>query len=149
MMVIVMGPIGATLFWIGLLGAAYDGYPALAFGYSKMFVGAVHQTFPSRKARFEDPNTDPIMRWIQIPVLLILPLIFSLPIAPNFIVLTVFANAIAVVLIPAIVVGIVWITNKKEWLLPGWANSWWENVIIIAVGGVGIWATFNLIRSFF
>ena len=149
MMVIVMGPIGATLLWIGLLGAAYDGYPALAFGYSKMFVGAVHQTFPARRARFKDPNSDPIMRWIQIPVLLILPLIFSLPFAPNFIVLTVFANAIAVVLIPAIVVGVVWITNKKEWLLPGWTNSWWENVIIIAVGGVGIWATFNLIRSFF
>lgn len=152
MMVSVIGPAGAILLWIGLLGAAYDGYPALALGYSKMFVGAVHQTFPQRAERFSaeerDPlDEDPIRRWVQIPILLILPLIFSLPFSPGFIFLTVIANALAVVLVPGIIVGLFWMTNKRQWLLPGWANSWWENVIMVIIGAIGLWATYELVRN--
>jgi hypothetical protein len=147
MMELALGPIGGVLLWIGLFGATFDALPANAFGYTKMFIGAVHQTFRHRSERFDRPESDPLFKWIQIGALLVLPLVFSLPFAPDFVILTLVGNALAVVLVPVIIVGLIWITNKKELLLPGYANSWWENAILLLVGAIGVWGTYSLIQS--
>lgn len=32
-------------------------------------------------------------------------------------------------------------------MLPNYANRWWENLILVAIGAVGLWATYQLIVS--
>jgi hypothetical protein len=70
-----------------------------------------------------------------------------LPQAPNLVVLTIFGNALQVVVVPAIIVGLIWITNSRRWMLREYVNSWWENVLLLAIGAIGLWATYNLITQ--
>lgn len=91
--------------------------------------------------------SDPLFRWVQIGVLIVLPLVFALPFAPNLVILTIAGNAFAVLTAPIIIVGLLFITNNRRWMLQGYANRWWENVILFVVGGIGLWATYGLIKS--
>jgi Mn2+/Fe2+ NRAMP family transporter len=90
--------------------------------------------------------SDPLMRWLQ-AFLLIPPLIFSLPQAPNLIVLTIFGNALQVVVVPGLIVGLIWITNSRRWMLQEYVNRWWENILLLLIGAIGLWATYNLITE--
>lgn len=149
MMELVMGPIGSTLLWIGLFFATFDNVGVQAFGYTKIFMSGVYKTYTGRSDRFDNnAETDPVFRILQIGALMILPLIFSTPFAPNFLVLTVFGGALPIILVPVIIVGILWLTNNKRLMMPGYANRWWQNIILFAVGAVGIWGTFGLIKAF-
>jgi hypothetical protein len=90
--------------------------------------------------------SDPLIRWIQ-AFLLFPPLLFSLPQGPNLVVLTVFGNALQVVVVPAIIVGLIWITSSRRWMLREYVNSWWENVLLFVIGVIGLWATYNLVTE--
>jgi hypothetical protein len=63
------------------------------------------------------------------------------------IVLTVFGNALQVVVVPAMIVGLIWITSSRRWMLHEYVNRWWENVILFVIGAIGLWATYNLITE--
>jgi Mn2+/Fe2+ NRAMP family transporter len=115
---------------------------------------AVHDHPPASEVEEDRRSTlpsdtfvsDPLIRWIQ-AFLLFPPLIFSLPQGPNLIVLTVFGNALQVIVVPAIIVGLIWITNSRRWMLREYANSWWENLLLFVIGAIGLWATYNLITE--
>jgi Mn2+/Fe2+ NRAMP family transporter len=148
MMELVMGPIGSTLLWIGLFFATCDNVGVQAFGYTKIFLSGLHQTFSGRRERYNDrPESDPLFRMLQIG-LLVLPLIFSTPFAPNFIVLTVFGGALPIVLVPVIIVAVLWLTNKKGWFLPGYETKWWQSVVLFVIGAISVWGTVGLVQSF-
>ena len=99
-------------------------------------------------AKSETSLRDPIFRVSQIGLLIILPLIFSLPGTSDFIVLTILANAMAVLTAPIILVGVILITNNRRWMLAEYRNKWWENLILLVVAGIGLWATYGLLKSF-
>lgn len=173
-----VGSAGPTLMWIAIFFIAFDNIPAYSYGFTRILVEAIHETFPARGARYaqaartsshgdspvihssegdvskeelaksETSVRDPIFRYSQIGLLIILPLIFSLPGTADFIVLTILANAMAVLTAPIILVGVILITNNKQWILPEYRNKWWENVILFIVAGIGLWATYGLIKSF-
>ena len=174
MMGLAIGPIGPTLFWIALFFVVFDNIPAQAYVFSRMCVESVHKSFPQRRRRYENslPQSstetgqsdgsagddaaeedtakdsvirDPLMLWLQIGVLIIPPVIFSLPFAPDLIIVTVLGNALSVVTIPAIIIGLILLTSSRRFMLPGYANSWWEMSILIVIGMIGLWATYKLI----
>ena len=99
-------------------------------------------------AKSETSTRDPIFRYSQIGLLIVLPLIFSLPGLADFILLTIVANAMAVLTAPIILVGVILITNNRRWMLAEYRNKWWENLILLIVAGIGLWATYGLITSF-
>jgi Mn2+/Fe2+ NRAMP family transporter len=172
-----VGSFGPTLMWIAIFFIAFDNIPAYSYGFTRILVEAVHETFPARGARYahaartashgdspvvhssegdvskeelaksETSTKDPIFRYSQIGLLIVLPLIFSLPGLADFILLTIVANAMAVLTAPIILVGVILITNNRQWMLSAYRNKWWENLILLVIAGIGLWATYGVIKS--
>lgn len=142
-----VGSFGPTMLWLALFFVTFTTFPAQSHGYCKLLLDSVHQTFRARGERYGRPENDPSFRWLQYPVLLILPLILSLPFAPNVVVLTVIASGIAVLIAPIIIVGVILLTSNRNFMLPGYVNRWWQIIILLLVGAIGLWASYNLIRE--
>lgn len=147
MMETAVGSFGPTMLWLGLFFVTFTTFPTYAFGFTKLLVDGIHSTSRTRGERYETPEEDPAFRWIQISVLLVLPLIFALPFAPNLIVLTVTGSSLAVLTAPIILVGTILLTSNKRMMLPGYANRWWQTGILLIIGAIGIWATYGVLTG--
>jgi len=119
-----------------------------------MLTEAVHRSRPERARRLQAASpstpaeqlhhTDPLFKSLLLFVMLT-PIIFSFPFGPDLIVITLLGNGLSVLTVPALMVGLVAITMRKDLMLPGYANRWWENLMLAAIGAVGLWATYELI----
>lgn len=145
MMEIAVGSFGPTILWVGLFFVAFSSVPAYAMSFTRLMVDGFHKSFPSRAERYT-LKTDPISRRMMV-IVLVVPLIFSLPFAPNVVVLTVIGSGFAVLSAPIIITGVIMLTSRKKYMLPGFANRWWETLIMAAIGAVGIWAIYHLISA--
>jgi Mn2+/Fe2+ NRAMP family transporter len=174
MMKLAIGPAGPYLLWIAVFFAVFDNIGTQVYTFPRIAVEAVHKTFPRRAERYGtlihstdadagapavDPEIkpqrhlrlaglmrDPMFRWIQ-AILLIPPIFFALPHGPGLVAITVFGNAIQVFVVPAMIVGLIWMTNHRKWMLKGWANKWWENLILLVIGGIGFWAAWGIAKD--
>jgi Mn2+/Fe2+ NRAMP family transporter len=142
-----VGLIGPLLLWIGLFFITFDTFPVFAFGFTKVLLDGVQRTFPRQVQTYENPENHPAFNWIQIGALLILPLIFSLPMAPSFIALTIAGNALGAITGPIIIVGVIVLTTSKKYMLPEYVNKWWETVALLIIGGIGLWATYGVVAG--
>jgi Mn2+/Fe2+ NRAMP family transporter len=142
-----VGLIGPLLLWIGLFFITFDTFPVFAFGFTKVLLDGLQRTFPRQVQTYENPENHPAFNWIQIGALLILPLIFSLPMAPSFIALTIAGNALGAVTGPIIIVGVIILTTSKKFMLPEYVNKWWETVALLIIGGIGLWATYGIVAD--
>jgi Mn2+/Fe2+ NRAMP family transporter len=142
-----VGVIGPILLWIGLFFITFDTFPVFAYGFTKVFLDGVQRTFSRQVQTYENPENHPAFNWIQIGVLLILPLIFSLPMAPSFIALTIAGNALGAITGPIIIVGVIVLTTSKKFMLPEYVNKWWETVALLIIGGIGLWATYGVVAG--
>jgi len=75
------------------------------------------------------------------------PIVFALPVFPDVVVMTVVGSASAGLMAPVIIVGTLFLTNDRRRMLPGHTNRWWENVILVVVGLVGLWAAYGLVTG--
>lgn len=144
-----IGAIGPLLLWIGLFFVTFTSFPAYSFGFTKVLLDGLQRTFPGglESDEIPDPENHRYFKWIQIGLLLVLPLIFSLPVAPNFIALTIAGNAMGAITGPIIIVGVIVLTTSKKYMLPEYANKWWETVALLIIGGIGLWATYGVVRG--
>jgi Mn2+/Fe2+ NRAMP family transporter len=101
---------------------------------------------PSRHVRLSGLMRDPLFRRLQW-LLLLPPILFTLPHGPSLVAITVFGNAIQVFVVPAMIVGLLWMTNSRKWMLKGFANKWWENLILLVICGIGIWAAWGIAKG--
>ena len=101
---------------------------------------------PSRHVRPTALMHDPLFRRIQW-LLLLPPILFTLPHGPSLVAITVFGNAIQVFVVPAMIVGLLWMTNSRKWMLKGFANKWWENLILLVICGIGLWAAWGIAKG--
>jgi Mn2+/Fe2+ NRAMP family transporter len=101
---------------------------------------------PARHVRPAALMRDPLFRRIQW-LLLLPPILFTLPHGPSLVAITVFGNAIQVFVVPAMIVGLLWMTNSRKWMLKGYANRWWENAILLVICGIGIWAAWGIAKG--
>lgn len=142
-----IGAIGPLLLWIGLFFVTFTSFPAYSFGFTKVLLDGVQRSFPGglESDEIPDPENHRYFKFIQIGILLVLPLIFSLPMAPNFITLTIAGNAMGAITGPIIIVGVIVLTTSKKYMLPEYANKWWETVALLIIGGIGLWATYGVV----
>jgi Mn2+/Fe2+ NRAMP family transporter len=101
---------------------------------------------PARHVRLSALMKDPLFRRLQL-LLLLPPILFTLPHGPSLVAITVFGNAIQVFVVPAMIVGLLWMTNSRKWMLKGFANKWWENLILLVICGIGIWAAWGIAKG--
>jgi Mn2+/Fe2+ NRAMP family transporter len=104
------------------------------------------QITPARHVRPTALMHDPLFRRIQW-LLLLPPILFTLPHGPSLVAITVFGNAIQVFVVPAMIVGLLWMTNSRKWMLKGFANKWWENLILLVICGIGLWAAWGIAKG--
>lgn len=148
MMRLAIGPAGPWLLWIGLALTAFCSFTSYARGYTKIFFSGLRSTFPDRST--PDPEredrTRPF-RAVQIGLMVLVPIVFALPVFPDVVVMTVVGSASAGLMAPVIIVGTLFLTNDRRRMLPGHTNRWWENVILVVVGLVGLWAAYGLVTG--
>lgn len=144
MMAQAVGPIGPVLLWITVFFVCFTSYPTFSVGFTKLLMHGVHLS-TKRGEKYEKPEQDPRFKWFSIGGLLLVPLIFSMPFAPNLVTLTIVGNSLAVITAPIIILGIIFMTSRKSMMLPDYVNKWWENLILGIVGCIGLWATYSLL----
>jgi Mn2+/Fe2+ NRAMP family transporter len=142
-----VGAIGPLLLWIGLFFVTFTSFPAYSFGFTKVLLDGVQRTLSGQVETYENPENHRAFKWIQVGLLLIVPLLFSLPMAPNFIVLTIAGNALGAITGPIIIVGVIVLTTSKKYMLPEYANKWWETIALLIIGGIGLWATYGVVAG--
>jgi hypothetical protein len=142
-----VGAIGPLLLWIGLFFVTFTSFPAYSFGFTKVLLDGVQRTLSGQVETYENPENHRAFKWIQVGLLLIVPLLFSLPAAPNFIALTIAGNALGAITGPIIIVGVIILTTSKKYMLPEYANKWWETVALLIIGGIGLWATYGIVAD--
>lgn len=153
-----IGPAGPTVMWVAIFFAVFDNIVTQPRVFVRMFIESLYKTRPERLRRVRAAAPDPDVPekdafhhdrlfWILLVAIMTVPVVFSLPFAPDLIVLTLLGNALSVVTVPAIMIGLIIITTSRK-LLGAYANKWWETITLLAICGVGLWATYALITEF-
>jgi Mn2+/Fe2+ NRAMP family transporter len=127
-----IGPIGEHLFYIGLLGAAWTTVAGSTFALAKMTTEALHEVAPARAEKYggvseRDPVYRVVVGWTLVAV------VWSLPFAPDFVVLTVVAHTLTSPFLVLIVIGLIVLLNRRD-LMGDRRNRWWENVVLGLIG---------------
>lgn len=149
MMTLALGPVGPWLLWLGLTLTAFCSFTSYARGYTKIFFSGIRHAFPARVNAEIPVDRLPAFRAVQIGLMLMVPILFTLPGFPDVVALTVAGSATAGMMAPIVIVGTLIVTNDKRRMLPGFTNKWWENVILVVVGCIGIWAAYGFIKGLF
>ncbi|MCI2417337.1 Nramp family divalent metal transporter [Saccharopolyspora sp. K220] len=147
MMRLAVGPAGPWIFWLGLFFVAFSSFPSYATGYTKILFSGLYESLPKRRERYRDGARDPLFNVLQIGVMVVLPLAFALPGLPDVLVLTIVGSSITGILAPIILIGTIALTASKRFMIPAYANRWWMNVILCAVGVIGLWAAYGTIAG--
>lgn len=127
-----IGPAGTSIFYLGLLGAAWTTVASSIFALAKMSVEALHVVAPARARRFagkrlsKDPYYTVVITWGLLAVL------WSLPHAPGFVVLTVVNHVLTAPMLLVIVIGMLMMMNRKD-IMGKHCNNRLENIGLVIV----------------
>ncbi|MDQ0218142.1 Mn2+/Fe2+ transporter [Peribacillus cavernae] len=131
------GYFGSLLFYIGVFAVVYSSIIAFSNGLPKVIVDALHQVKPERKKKYgEKYENDPMFKWFSL-FILVTPIIWSIPGMPGVVTLAVYVNVLGVIGMPAILIGILILSNQKT--LGKYRNNWFENILLVASTLVTLW----------
>ena len=54
-------------------------------------------------------------------------------------------TALAAITGPIIIVGVIVLTTSRRFMLPQYANRWWETLALLAIGGIGLSAAYGVV----
>ena len=76
----------------------------------------------------------------------IVPIVASLPSAPNMVVLNIIGTSLCTsISLPFIVVGLIWLTSSKKYMMDCAVNKKWETAILVFLGIIAFAITIQLI----
>ncbi|MDI2030390.1 Nramp family divalent metal transporter [Saccharopolyspora sp. TS4A08] len=153
-----IGPAGPPIMWLAIFFTVFNNIVTQPRVFVRMFVESLHKSRPERLARLraqrdltgvEDKDAFSYDRlfWIILTVIMTVPIVFSLPGMPGMVIITLLGNSVNVLTVPMIIVGLIVMTSKRSLMLEGHVNKWWETAILVAIGAVGLWATYELVLS--
>lgn len=141
-----LGKTGSIVFYLGAFGALYSSVVGHAVGFPKIAMENINLLIPGRKEKYQKVDEDPLYKKLALATL-VLPVIWSLPGLPGFIVLTLFVNALNVVIIPAIAVGLLICSNEKKFL-GKYTNNLFENLILVSTTILALYSAFKMFMGF-
>ena len=143
-----LGQMGGLIFYIGVFGVLFASIVGKSTGFPRLIVDAFYVINKERKEKYGGKyNQDPMFKWVMIFVL-VTPLIWSIPGMPGFIALTIGVNAINIVGLPVIAIGILILSNRKN-LMGEHKNNWFENISLSLASILAIWSAAQLAINFF
>lgn len=139
MLHLAVGPIGPFLLWMCIFLAAMTSFPPQSRGFAQLAVNGLNHSIPAFRKYIDRDEANPIFRYIQIIVFVIVPVVAALPAAPNLIALNIVGTAMSTVLsLPIIVVCILVLTSSKKFMHSYAVNKWWQIVLLAVLGVIAI-----------
>lgn len=140
MMSIAVGPIGPILLWMCIFLAAMTSFPPQSRGFAQLAINGFHlSTRRGKKYLGGRDEKDPLFKKIQIIGFIVIPLVASLPAAPNLIALNIVGTSVSTVLsLPFIVFGILLLTGSKKYMSDYAVNKWWQTALLVVLGIIAI-----------
>jgi Mn2+/Fe2+ NRAMP family transporter len=128
-----LGQLGTTLFYLGIFAALYSSIIGNGVAYGYLASDALRRWRPEAASTSgERYRKNQGYRWIVSWVILS-PLFWILLGQSDFVGLTLTVNALQVVILPVLVVGVWMITAKTKYIGAKYRNQWWENIIMAFV----------------
>lgn len=145
MMGVIVGPLGPALLWLCILLAAMTSFPPQSRGFAQLAVNGIHLSTRKGKKWLGRDEQDPLFKRIQIGGFIVLPLLASLPAAPNLIALNIVGTSVATVMsLPFIVVGILVLTSSKKFMADYAVNKWWQTALLAVLGIIAVVVGFQI-----
>lgn len=145
MMRMLVGPIGPALLWLCIFLAAMTSFPPQSRGFAQLAVNGIHHSTRGGRRFLGRDEEDPLFRRIQIAVFTVLPLVASLPEAPNLIALNIVGTSVSTVLsLPFILLAIVVLTSSRRYMADYAVNRWWQTGLLGVLGVIAIVVGFQI-----
>ena len=146
MMSIAVGPVGPVLLWMCIFLAAMTSFPPQSRGFAQLAINGFHlSTRRGKKYLGGRDEKDPLFKKIQIIGFIVIPLVASLPAAPNLIALNIVGTSVSTVLsLPFIVFGILVLTGSKKYMSDYAVNKWWQTALLVVLGIIAIVVGFQI-----
>jgi Mn2+/Fe2+ NRAMP family transporter len=144
---IVLGEGGKKLFYLGMFGAVYTSLlgNGLGLGYLASHAYQRWRAGESKEEK-EDYRTHPMYRIVALWIMLS-PFIWIFTGKADFVTLTLLANTLMAVLIPALAGGLWWITANKRFIGEKYRNNWWENLLMGFLFILAVWGAWESAKS--
>jgi len=145
MMRLVVGPVGPVLLWLCIFLAAMTSFPPQSRGFAQLAVNGIHHSTRAGRRFLGRDEEDPLFRRIQIGAFTVLPLVASLPEAPNLIALNIVGTSVSTVLsLPFIVIAILVLTGSRKYMADYAVNKWWQTGLLGVLGVIAIVVGFQI-----
>ncbi|EJL02653.1 MULTISPECIES: Nramp family divalent metal transporter [Pseudomonas] len=138
------GPIGWYVFFIGVFATLFASVSGKTTAFPMLITDAFQHVKPERRERYgKEFHRDPAHKWFML-FILVTPLIWSLPGMPDFVTLTIGVNALNIVGLPVISLGLLIMSNQKSLLGKEYRNNLFENIALVFATGLALWVAFQL-----
>lgn len=147
MMTRAVGPIGPSLLWLAFALKAFTSFPAQAYGFTRLMFDGLHLG-TARGARFETTSDDPWFNRAMVAAFIVVPLVITLPGAPDLVHLSVFGTSVVTAItLPPILIGILLLTSSRRFMRAEHVNRWWETLTLTIITAIGIWSLYAILDN--
>jgi Mn2+/Fe2+ NRAMP family transporter len=134
---------GWFIFFIGVFATLFASVAGKTTAFPMLITDALQHIRPERRERYGKAfHKDPMHKWFML-FILVTPLIWSLPGMPDFVTLTIAVNALNIIGLPVISLGLLIMSNQKS-LLGKYRNNWFENIALGFATGLAVWVAYQL-----
>ena len=149
LLTIALGDLGGWVFYVGVFAAVYSsviGF-SIGFGYLVADAARVHRAREAAvPAEPLDVGGSTVYRFVVVWCLFS-PLVWSLPGAPDFIVLTIVSNAASVVVLPVLCGALWYLTARTAFIGREYRNGPLENLFLAALFVLSVWGAWKSVVS--
>ena len=140
---IVLGEGGRKLFYLGMFGAVFTSLLGNGLGLGYLASHAFNRwRKKSSGGEKIDYKSHPIYIFIVLWIL-VSPMVWIFTGKADFVTLTLLANTLMAVLIPALAGGLWWITANRRFIGNEYKNKWWENLIMGFLFVLAVWGAYE------
>lgn len=135
---------GWLIFFTGVFATLFASVVGKTTAFPMLITDALQHIRPERRKRYGKTfHKDPAHKWFLL-FILVTPLVWSLPGMPDFVTLTIGVNALNIVGLPVISLGLLIMSNQKSLLGDRYRNNWFENLALGFATLLAIWVAIQL-----